>query len=665
MSERISTSSPRLGSISDDDPILAFDGAAALLRAWGGGLKPDPLLTVSEWADRYRMLSSRAAAEPGRYRTRRTPYMKDIMDALSPGHPAQRIVFMKAAQVGATEAGSCFLGFIIHQAPGPALAVQPTVELAKRNSRQRIDPLIEESPALRDKVKPARSRDAGNTMLSKEFAGGILIMTGANSAVGLRSTPARYIFLDEVDAYPASVDEEGDPVSLAEARSLTFAHRRKVFLASTPTIRGLSRIEREYEASDQRRYFVACPLCATSQWLKFERLRWEKGKPETAAYACESCDAAIAEHHKTAMLEGGEWRATATSADPSTIGFHLSALYSPAGWLSWERIARAWEAAQGSDEAIRAFRNTILGETWVETGEAPDWRRLYDRRETWPAGTVPEGGLFLTAGADVQKDRIEVDVWAWGRGLESWLVDHVVIDGGPEHHAGWDALAQVLGRTWPHASGAGLQIARLAVDTGYEAPAVYAWSRRQGFAQVAPVKGVEGFNRASPVSGPTYVDVTDGGRRLRRGARLWTVAVSTFKAETYRFLRLDRPTAEELAAGASFAPGTVHLPDWVESEWLKQFVAEQLVTVKTKRGFARLEWQKLRERNEALDTRVYARAAAWIAGADRWSEARWADLEAQLGTGGDDDKAAPPAAGTVRPVRHVLRRRSVRSSYMG
>jgi phage terminase large subunit GpA-like protein len=638
MSAPTSTNSPRGGSISDDG-FFAFDGAEALLRAWGGGLKPDPLLTVSEWADCYRMLSSRAAAEPGRYRTKRTPYMKEIMDALSPGHPAQRIVFMKAAQVGATEAGNCFLGFIIHQAPGPALAVQPTVELAKRNSRQRIDPLIEESPALRDKVKPARSRDAGNTMLSKEFAGGILIMTGANSAVGLRSTPARYIFLDEVDAYPASADEEGDPVSLAEARSLTFAHRRKVFLASTPTIRGLSRIEREYEASDQRRYFVACPHCGASQWLKFERLRWEKGKPETAAYACEGCDAGIAEHHKTAMLEAGEWRPTATSADPSTIGFHLSALYSPAGWLSWERIARAWEAAQGSDEAIRAFRNTILGETWVETGEAPDWRRLYDRRERWPAGTVPAGGLILTAGADVQKDRIEVDVWAWGRGLESWLVDHIVIDGGPENARSWEQLAALLGRTWPHVLGAELQIARLAVDTGYEAPAVYAWARAQGFAQVAPVKGVEGFNRASPVSGPTYVDATVEGKRLRRGARLWTVAVSTFKAETYRFLRLQRPTDEEIAGGARMPPGTIHLPDWVESEWLKQFVAEQLVTVKTRRGFTRLEWQKLRERNEALDTRVYARAAAWIAGLDRWSDDRWAEAEREV------------SVETVRPPR--------------
>jgi phage terminase large subunit GpA-like protein len=334
------------------------------------------------------------------------------------------------------------------------------------------------------------------------------------------------------------------------------------------------------------------------------------------------------------------------------------------GWLSWERIARAWEGCQGSDEAIRAFRNTILGETWVETGEAPDWRRLYDRRGSWPAGTVPRGGLFLTAGADVQKDRIEVDVWAWGRGLDSWLVDHVVIDGGPEHAETWDRLAALMTRTWPHASGAQLQIARLAIDTGYEASAVYAWARRQGFSQVAPVKGVEGFNRASPVSGPTYVDATEGGKRIRRGARLWTVAVSTFKAETYRFLRLERPTADELAAGASFPPGTVHLPDWVDDEWLKQFVAEQLVTVKTKRGFARLEWQKLRERNEALDCRVYARAAVWIAGADRWSEARWADLEAQLGAG-DDDADAPPAAGSVRPVRQVLRRRSLRSTYMG
>ncbi len=439
MSEIISMSSPRSGPSSAE----AFAGADDIARAWRDGLTPDPLLSVSEWSERHRMLAARASAEPGRYRIARTPYMRAIMDALSPADPCRRVVFMKAAQVGATEGANNFIGFVIHQAPGPMLAVQPTVELAKRNSRQRIDPLIEESAALRGLVRPAHSRDAGNTMLSKEFAGGILIMTGANSAVGLRSIPARYILLDEVDAYPASADEEGDPVTLAEARSLTFAHRRKVLLISTPTVKGFSRIEREYEASDQRRYFVPCPHCGHRQWLAFERLRWDKGKPETAAYHCASCDEAIAEHHKTAMLAAGEWRATAEATDPTTIGFHLSALYSPVGWLSWEAIARAWVAAQGSDgatgsatgssdlERVRAFKNTILGETWVESGEAPDWQRLYDRRERWLPGTVPAGGLFLTAGADVQKDRIEVDVWVWGRGLESWLIDHVVIEGGP------------------------------------------------------------------------------------------------------------------------------------------------------------------------------------------------------------------------------------------
>ena len=332
---------------------LGFDGAEDVLRAWRRGMRPDADLTVSEWADAHRWLSSRAAAEPGRYRTARAPYLRAIMDALSPNHPAQRISFMKAAQVGATEAGNNWIGFVIHHAPGPMLAVLPTVEMAKRTSRGRIDPLIEDSPALKERVSPARSRDAGNSMLSKEFPGGILVLTGANSATGLRSMPARYVFLDEVDAYPASADEEGDPVTLAEARTTTFAHRRKVFMVSTPTVRGLSRIEREFEASDQRRYFVPCPHCGHRQWLQFERLRWGKGKPETAMYHCEGCEKPIAEHHKTQMLANGEWRATAVSANPHAIGFHLSALYSPIGWKSWEQIARDWLAAQGPNDPAR------------------------------------------------------------------------------------------------------------------------------------------------------------------------------------------------------------------------------------------------------------------------------------------------------------------------
>ncbi len=630
-----------------------YSGNAAFLQSLADGLTPDPLMTVAEWADNYRILSGRAAAEAGRYRTSRTPYMREIMENLSSSRPVERVVFMKAAQTGATEAGNNFIGFVIHQAPGPILAVQPTVELAKRNSQQRIDPLIEDSEALRKIVAPARSRDSGNTVLAKRFPGGQLVLTGANSATGLRSMPARYVFLDEVDAYPGDVDGEGDPIALAEARTATFGHRKKLFLVSTPTIKGLSRIEREYEASDQRRYFVPCPHCGAMQWLQFERLRWEKGKPETAHYICDSCDTEIAESAKTEMLAKGEWRPTAEGNDPRTRGYHLSALYSPVGWTSWAGIARSWEDAQHNDAALKTAKNVLLGETWMESGEAPDWQRLYDRRERWTPGTVPEKALFLTAGADVQKDRIEIDVWGWGRGLESWLIDHIVIEGGPDRPAAWAELSALCARTWRHASGTHMQIVRLGVDTGYEAPAVYGWARGQGFDQVAPLKGVDGFNRVSPVSGPTYVDMTAGGKRIRRGVRLWTVAVSTFKSETYRFLRLERPTDEELAAGVTHPPGTIHLPAWAESEWCKQFVAEQLVTVKTRRGFQRLEWQKLRERNEALDCRSYARAASWIAGIDRWGEDRWAALETELrdgaGTPRSSDRTTIPKQNT-RPV---------------
>jgi phage terminase large subunit GpA-like protein len=468
--------------------------------------------------------------------------------------------------------------------------------------------------------------------------------------------PARYLFLDEVDAYPPSADEEGDPVALAEARTRTFSWRSKTFLASTPTIQGLSRIEREYEASDQRHYFVPCPHCEHMQWLEFERLRWDKGKPETAHYVCEACDGRIEEHHKTAMLKAGEWRATAQGADSGTIGFHLSALYSPVGWFSWADIARMCEAAQATEEAKRSFKNGVLGLTWVETGEAPNWQRLYERREPWQFGTVPSGGLFLTAGADVQKDRIEVDVWAWGRGLESWLVDHIVV-------ASWDTLGQLLNQTWPHAHGTQLGLAKLAIDTGYEASAVYAWARRASQAQVAPIKGVEGFNRVAPVAGPTHVDVTEGGKKLRRGARLWTIAVATFKSETYRSLRLSAPTDEEIKAGARFPAGYVHLPRGTEAEWIKQLVGEQLVTVKTKRGFSRLEWQKLRERNEALDCRVYARAAAWIAGGDRWTDGMWRNLEQQIGAPTDvEEQATEPDTVPPASIAGVLRRRSERRS---
>ncbi len=611
---------------------MGLSAAEVYVEAFDQGLRPDPRLTVSEWADRHRRLSGRAASEPGPWRTSRTPYLREIMDCLSPASPVERVVFMKGAQLGGTECGNNWIGYVIHHAPGPMLGVLPTVEMAKRNSKQRIDPLIEESPALSERVRPARSRDSGNTVLAKEFPGGVLVMTGANSAVGLRSMPVRYLFLDEVDGYPGDVDGEGDPVALAEARTRTFS-RRKILIVSTPTVQGVSRIEREYEASDQRRYFVPCPSCGHMQWLEFEQLKWDKGRPETARYECEQCQARIAEHHKTWMLENGAWRATA-EGDAKTAGFHLSSLYSPLGWRSWAQIAAAWLAAQGSDAAIKSVKNTELGETWVETGEAPDWQRLYDRREDYRIGTVPRGGLFLTAGADVQKDRIEVSVWAWGRDKEAWLVEHRVLDGDTSRGEVWAGLSALTEETWAHECGAELPLKRLAVDSGYATQEVYAWVRSQQAGRVMAVKGV---NRGGALVGmPTAVDVTAGGRRLRRGVAAYAVAGGIAKLELFNNLRKRRPSEEERAAGAPYPAGYVHLPK-VDAEFCKQLCSEQLVTSRNRRGYPVREWQKLRERNEALDCYVYARAAAALSGLERFGERQWRDLERHLGV------EAPPA----------------------
>ena len=614
--------------------------------AASAGAKPDPVLTVSDWADRYRTLSQRASAEPGAWRTDRTPYLREIMDCLSPASPVETVVLMKGAQVGGTECGNNWIGYVVHQAPGPMLAVQPTVELAKRNSKQRIDSLIEETEVLRELVSDPRSRDSGNTMLAKEFPGGILVMTGANSAVGLRSMAARYLFLDEIDAYPGDVDGEGDPITLALARTRTFA-RRKVFMISTPKITGRSRIEAAFEASDQRWYWVPCPHCQAYQILTFAQLRWPKDQPTHAVYICEHCERSIENHQKHGMLARGEWQAAAPGPGKAA-GFHLSSLYSPVGWFTWADAAEMFVAAQKDPALLQVFINTVLGETWAVQGEAPDWQRLYDRREDYKLGVVPKGGLFLTAGIDVQKDRIEAEVVAWGRGKESWSVDYLVYEGPTAEAAVWQKLTTLLDAHYPTESGASLQIQRFAIDSGYATPEVYDWTRKHGGWRAVVIKG---DSRASaPVSHPSPIDVGPRGNRLRAGIKVWPVNTAMIKEELYRWLRLDRPTEE---SGNPCPPGYCHFPRYGE-EYFKQLTAEQLVT-RVVKGYRKPEWQKTRDRNEALDVRVYARAAAAVHGMDRFSEEKWKALETHLEQmskrPGSDPVPAAPQQRRARPVR--------------
>ena len=574
------------------------DGALIYRAAFRDGLKPDPDLTVSQWADKYRMLSNKASAEPGPWRTDRTPYLKEIMDCMSANSAVQKVVFMAGAQLGKTEGINNVVGYMIAHAPGPALFVQPTIEMAKRLSKQRLDSLIHETPCLAEKVAPARSRDSGNTMFSKEFPGGILLLTGANSATGLRSAPCRWVLLDEVDAFPSDVDGEGDPCALAERRASTFS-RRKIILTSTPMVKDTSRIETEYLASDQRRYYVPCPHCEHMQWLQWKNLQWRDGDPRTAAYVCESCGTHIQEHYKSEMLRKGEWRATATSQDARTVGFHLSSLYSPLGWKSWEEIVGEFLRAKNDAPLLKTFVNTVLGETWEEeTGAKLGADGLSERAEFYAAGEVPDGASILTAGLDVQDNRVAIGLYAWGRDEECWLVSHTEIYGDPAGQKLWDQVDDLLSRDYPHANGGRVKVAAVGCDSGgHYTSEVYAYARGRKGKGIFALKGQSVRNKP-PIGKPSKVDINYKGQVLKNSAEVYPVGTDTIKSTLFGRMKHNEPGA-----------GYIHFHAEAGQEYFKQLTAEKQV-VRYVKGFAIREWKKKAgDRNEALDCFVYSYAA--------------------------------------------------------
>ncbi len=595
--------------------------ATAYRQAFLDGLRPEPQLLVSEWADEHRMLSSKASAEPGPWRTSRTPYLREPMDCLSSSSRVQRVVLMFAAQTGKTEAGSNWLGYTIHCAPGPMLAVQPTLDMAKRLSKQRLESLISETPVLRERVAPSRSRDSGNTMFSKEYPGGMMVLTGANSATGLRSMPCRYLFADEISSYPQDVDGEGDPLTLAERRTTTFA-RRKVLLTSTPTVKDQCRIEAEYLRSDQRRFFVPCPACQAMQWLRWPQLKWEADRPEFAAYECEHCGERISELHKGRMLAAGEWRATAPF-DGRTAGFHLSGLYSPLGWLSWSQMAEDFIRAKGDAPLLKTFINTRLSETWDEdTGTKINADALLDRVEDYERGQVPEPALVLTAGVDVQDNRLAVSLFGWADGEECWLIDHTEIWGDPSQSELWQQLGVTLSGDYPRADGKVLQVVAAAIDSGgHHTAEVYNFTReakRQGRSWVA-IKGASTKGKP-PIGRESKVDLNLKGATMKRGASVYMVGTDTLKDVIYGRLKHNEP-----------GPGYLHFGKAGTGEYFEQLTAERKLTRYTRNGMPVSEYvKKQNARNEAIDTAVYGMAALHLLYRRYDRRTMWSQLAAKL-----------------------------------
>lgn len=584
-------------------------------RTW----RPPPTLTVSQWADAERRLSSESSAEPGSWRTDRAPYQRGIMDAVS--DPAVRELWlMKSAQVGATEILNNIIGFHIAQDPAPMLMVAPTLEMAEATSKDRLAPMIRDTPALRGIIADPKARDSGNTLLHKKFAGGHLTIAGANSPAGLASRPIRIVLFDEVDRYPPSAGSEGDPVSLGRKRTTTFWNR-KVVAVSTPTIKGISRIEAGFESGDQRFFEVPCPHCAAFQRLVWSQVRWDDGQPETARYVCAHCAGDIGEGQKQAMLKAGRW--TASKPFSGVASFHISELYSP--WSTWGEMARAFLEAKRLPETLQTWINTALGESWEDAGDAVKPEGLLLRRESYTDNSLPPGVLLLTCGTDCQDDRLEATVWGFGRDGEMYRVAHHVLRGDPGQPSVWADHDALLRRRYRTDDGRELVIESCAVDSGgHFTEQVYNYCGERKRFRVYAVKGAPGARPAWPRK------ASRGGKRRQD---VWTIGVDTIKDVVGgRLKRVEKP-----------GPGFIHLDATADEVCAEQLTSEVQVYAVVKGRKVRA-WRPRRSgiRNEQFDCLVYAYAAMVARGGQQVVDQRTAaEMPAQEMPAPEPESPAP------------------------
>lgn len=575
-----------------------------LLRACRrSSLAPPPRLTVSQFADAELTITSGPLAGT-HWRTDFAPHQRGIMDAFhEPG--VEIVVVQGSSQWGKTATAVNIIAYHCKHDPCPILAVMPTVDpMAKDLAKNRIEPLIAASPALREVFggPTKKSRDGSHTTLLKTFRGGFLAIGGANSAASLAARAIRFLYGDEIDRWPAELPGEGSTIAVAMKRTTTYRRRRRILLTSSPTLEGAP-IHDWFQRGDQRRYEVPCPDCGHMHPYEWANVKWEDDDPSTAHLVCPACDYPISEAERVSILAQGEWRATAPARrDKSIVSFHIWEAYSPlsslaaivSGFLAAREKQKAGDAAE-----MHTWQNTTLGEPRpVNAGERIQTHVLLLRREVYGADLdVPAGACCLTMGVDTQDDRLELLVLAWGPGEECWFIERRTLWGDPARPEPWRELDAVFEMPYRHASGQRLHIQAACLDTaGHRTTYVYDYVGRKSAQRVFAIIGRDG--QRPIVSSPALPKY---GRDARQ-VPLYTVGVDAAKS-----LVLSRLAVIERG------PGYVHLPmaEWADEECVSQLLSEKLVRT-WKKGVPKDRWVKTRPRNEALDCAVYGTAALRI-----------------------------------------------------
>lgn len=649
-----------LGVLSEFDAEHEAALAERIRELIGQSFSPPPDWSVSEWADERRELSSEASSEPGKWKTSRVEPSRGVMDAFSDPE-IEQISCMVAAQTFKSEALLNICGYHVDLDPCPMLILQPTLQMAEAFSKDRLAPMCRDTPVLTAKIGEA-ARDSEDTILHKKYVGGHITLAGANSPASLASRPIRVLLCDEVDRYEASAGKEGDPVSLAIERTTTFWNR-KIALFSTPTIKGLSRIEAAYEESDQRRYFVPCPHCQHEQHLRWEQVDYPgrrdgvfPARPEEARYYCEKCGVGWSEGERLEAISQGRWIATRPEVK-GHAGFHLNRLASP--WRAIWEMARDFELAKGFPERLKTWINTRLAETWEDRGERVDAAGLMNRLEEYGTDPIPAAVAVITAGVDIQDDRYEIEWLGHGQGDETWSIDYFVRHGDPSTPGFWESLDHALLRGFGHPSGVTLRAEAACIDSGgHYTQQVYDFCRPRKDRNVYAIKGMAGSGR--PIWPP------HGSKNVAKNITMYIIGVDQGKTTVYSHLKIKEP-----------GPGYCHFPKRpddhegyrYDKRHFEGLTAEKLMKTTDRRGFVKREWVKDgKVRNEPLDCRVYGLAARLSLGLDMTrrlgllrraaeTRARAGAAKAPVAQGGSPDAA--PTAPIGRGRRTRMRSRGV------